>query len=446
MSLKSRARWVSLHGIARVVIGRAYRRGDLHARILADPAARANPYPTYDEIRARGPLVKGRLMMQAVSHPAVTSILRSDAFAVGFDPETMPWISRKLLQRVAADERIVGPIDPPSLLVTNPPDHTRYRRLVSRVFTAKAVEALRGRIEERTTELLDALEDREPVDLVAEYASLLPVTVIAEILGVPLEMRQTFLRWGTLAAPVLDVGLTYQQFEESEAALEQMSDWMYAHFDSLRRTPGDDIVSKLVHLDDESGKLDDRELLAIAGLLLAAGFETTVNLLGTGAVLLMRHPEQRDALAADPGLWSNAVDEMLRYEAPVQATSRRALRDTEICGVTVREGSFVTAMIGGANRDPDVFEDPDRFDVRRPNAREHLAFSSGAHYCIGASLARLEGEIGLRRLFERFPDLSLAGELHQRPTRTLRGYDRIPVTLTARRSTPTRAAGPGRTP
>ncbi|MFG1924953.1 cytochrome P450 [Cryptosporangium sp. NPDC048952] len=449
MSLKTRARWVSLHGVARVVIGRAYRRGDLHARILADPSARANPYPTYDEIRARGPLVKGRLMIQAVSHPAVTTILRSDAFAVGFDPETMPWISRKLLQRVAADERIVGPIDPPSLLVTNPPDHTRYRRLVSRVFTAKAVEALRGRVEERTTELLDAMQERpggEPIDLVASYASLLPVTVIAEILGVPLDMRKTFLHWGTLAAPVLDVGLTYQQFLESETALEQMSDWMYSHFDRLRREPGDDIVSKLVHLDDGSGKLDDRELLAITGLLLAAGFETTVNLLGSGAVLLMRNPEQRELLAADTSLWPNAVDEMLRFEAPVQATSRRAIRDTEVCGVTVREGSFVTAMIGGANRDPDVFEDPNRFDVRRANAREHLAFSSGAHYCLGASLARLEGEIGLRRLFERFGDLTLAGDLHQRPTRTLRGYDRIPVTFDARRPAPTRVAGPGPTP
>ena len=345
VSLKTRARWISLHGIARVVIGRAYRRGDLHARILADPAARANPYPTYDEIRARGPLVKGRLMLQAVSHPAVTAILRSDAFAVGFDPETMPWLSRKLLTRVAADERIVGPIDPPSLLVTNPPDHTRYRRLVSRVFTAKAVEALRGRVEERTNDLLDALEARpagEPIDLVAEFTSLLPVTVIAEILGVPLDMRRQFLEWGTRAAPVLDVGLTYQQFVESEAALEQMSDWMYGHFDALRREPGDDIVSKLVHLDDASGTLTDRELLAISGLLLAAGFETTVNLLGSGAVLLMQHPDQREVLTEDPSLWANAVDEMLRYESPVQATTRRSVRDTEICGVPVPAGSFVT--------------------------------------------------------------------------------------------------------
>ena len=444
MSVKTRVRWVSLHGIARIVIARAHRRGDLHARILTDPAARADPFPTYDEIRARGPLVPGRLMMQAVSHPAVTAILRSDAFAVGFDPEAMPYLARKLLVRVAADERIVGPIDPPSLLVTNPPDHTRYRRLVSRVFTAKAVEALRGRVEERTTELLDAMAartDAQPLDLVSEFASLLPVTVIAEILGVPLDMRRQFLEWGTMAAPVLDVGLTYRQYVESETALEQMSDWMYGHFEKLRREPGDDIVSQLVHLDDASGKLTDRELLAIAGLLLAAGFETTVNLLGSGAVLLMKHPDQRAALAADPALWANAVDEILRYESPVQATSRRSIRDTEIFGVPVPAGSFVTAMIGGANRDPDVFDDPHRFDVRRANAREHLAFSSGAHYCLGASLARLEGEIGLRRLFERFPDLTLAGTPTLRSTRTLRGFVRIPVQLTSDRTAQTATAG-----
>ncbi|SHN47451.1 cytochrome P450 [Cryptosporangium aurantiacum] len=436
VSVKTRIRWIGRHGVARVVIGRAHRKGDLHARILSDPAARADPYATYDEIRARGPLVPGRLMMQAVSHEAVTSVLRSDAFAVGFDPDEMPWVARHLLTRVAADERIVGPIDPPSLLVTNAPDHTRYRRLVSRVFTAKAVEALRARVEERTTELLDAMAARphgEPVDLVAEFASLLPVTVIAEILGVPLDMRRQFLTWGSMAAPVLDIGLSYRQFVESETALEEMSDWMYSHFERLRREPGDDIVSKLVHLDDESGKLDDRELLAIAGLLLAAGFETTVNLLGSGAVLLIENPEERVALAADPSLWANAVDEMLRYESPVQATSRRSIRDTEVCGVPVKAGSFVTAMIGGANRDPDVFPDPHRFDVRRSNAREHLAFSSGAHYCIGASLARLEGEIGLRRLFERFPDLSLAGKPSLRGTRTLRGFDTIPVHLNSNR-------------
>ncbi|MFI5959876.1 cytochrome P450 [Cryptosporangium sp. NPDC051539] len=442
MPVKAWIRWMGQHGVARVVIRRAAKNGDLQAHILTDPEARRNPYPTYDAIRAKGPLVRGRLMTQAVSHDAVTQVLRSDAFAVGFDPETMPFLARHVLTRVAADERIVGPIDPPSLLVTNPPDHTRYRRLVSRVFTAKAVEALRARVEQRADELLDAMAAEpagEPLDLVAEYASLLPVTVIAEILGVPLEMRRQFLTWGTMAAPVLDVGLSYRQFLRSEEALEKMSDWMYAHFDRLRREPGDDIVSRLVHLDDESGKLTNRELLAISGLLLAAGFETTVNLLGTGAVLLLRHPEQRAELDADPSLWGNAVEEVLRYESPVQATSRRSVKPTEICGVRVPAGAFVTAMIAGANRDPAVFDDPNRFDVRRANAKEHLAFSSGAHYCIGASLARLEGEIGLRRLFERFPGLTLDGTPRHRETRVLRGYSSIPVRFTTSTNRRTRS-------
>jgi cytochrome P450 len=431
MSAKSLGRWAGRHGVAKLVIRRAHRRGDLQARILTDDSVRADPYATYDEIRARGPLVRGRLMAQSTSHAAVTEVLRSDAFAVGFDPESMPWLARRAMMRVAAAERIVGPVDPPSLLVTNAPDHTRYRRLVTRVFTAKAVEALRGRIETRTEELLDGLAATAkcPVDLVSGFASLLPVTVIAEILGVPVAMRRQFLAWGSAAAPVLDIGLSYRQFLASEAALEQLSDWMYGHFDRLRREPGDDIVSQLVHLDDADGRLTDRELLAIAGLLLAAGFETTVNLLGSGAMLLMEHPKQLAALQGDPSLWANAVEEMLRYESPVQNTTRRAIRDTTVCGVQLSAGTFVAAMIGGANRDPDVFEDPATFDVTRANARDHLAFSSGAHYCIGASLARLEGEIGLRRLFERFPDLAQAGTPMRRGTRTLRGYDAIPVRL-----------------
>ena len=431
MSAKTLGRWVGRHGLARLVIRRAYRRGDLQARILTDERIRADPYPTYDEIRARGPLIRGRLMAQSTSHAAVTEVLRSDAFAVGFDPATMPWLARRALMRVSADERIVGPVDPPSLLVTNGDDHVRYRRLVSRVFTAKAIEALRGRIAERTEELLDELEKTSggSVDLVAGFASLLPVTVIAEVLGVPVAMRRQFLAWGSAAAPVLDIGLTYREFLDSEVALEQLSDWMYGHFERLRRDPGDDIVSQLVHLDDASGRLTDRELLAIAGLLLAAGFETTVNLLGSGALLLIEHPDQLAELTAEPSLWPNAVEEMLRYESPVQHTTRRAVCDTSVCGVQLRAGTFVAAMIGGANRDPAVFEDPNRFDVRRANAREHLAFSSGAHYCIGATLARLESEIGLRRLFERFGGLALAGVPRRRGTRTLRGYDEIPVRL-----------------
>ena len=171
-------------------------------------------------------------------------------------------------------------------------------------------------------------------------------------------------------------------------------------------------------------------ITSIAMLLLAAGFETTVNLIGNGTALLTEHPEQLALLREDPSRWPNAVDEVLRHDSPVQRTGRIAHRDTEIAGERVRGGRIVVVMLGGANRDPAVFDDPGRFDVTRPNAGEHIAFSSGIHYCLGAALARMEGEVGLRALFERFPELALDGPPHRRPTRVLRGYDAMPARLT----------------
>lgn len=210
-------------------------------------------------------------------------------------------------------------------------------------------------------------------------------------------------------------------------AVRGFSDWLGGHLERLRREPGDDLLSQLVLLEDDGERLDDTELRATAGLLLAAGFETTVNLLGSGTELLLRHPEQRAVLQAEPQLWGNAVEEVLRVESPVQLTARFAVRDTTVTGLPVRQGGLLVTMLGGANRDPAVFADPGRFDVARTNAREHLAFSGGRHFCLGAALARLEGEVGLRRLFERFPDLALAGPGRRRPTRVLRGWESLPV-------------------
>ena len=206
---------------------------------------------------------------------------------------------------------------------------------------------------------------------------------------------------------------------------------MEGHFAHLRAHPGDNILSTLVHAHAAEGKLTQDELSATAMLLLAAGFETTVNLIGNGAALLVEHPDQRERLRAEPTLWPNAVDEMLRFDSPVQRTGRMAQRDTEVAGVPVAAGRPVMTLLGGANRDPDVFAEPQRFDVGRPNAGDHVAFSSGIHYCLGAGLARMEGEVGLRALFERFPDLALAGTPHRRATRVLRGYETMPVRLTA---------------
>ncbi|HEY2204808.1 MAG TPA: cytochrome P450 [Pseudonocardia sp.] len=435
MSVRLAARWAATHGLLGLGLNRAAKRGNLDARLMVDPAILADPYPAYERLRAEYPLVKGAISLATVHHDVSTGVLRSDDFGVARPDLILPPAARRVL-RMVGTRSSAGPIDPPSMLATDPPDHTRYRKLVSRVFTARAVAALRERTVLVADQLLDQLAAADhggPVDLVDRYASLLPVTVISEILGVPVAMREQFLQWGDGAAASLDLGLTWSRFRRSEADLDALHGWFAGHFARLRAEPGEDILSRLVALvDEEGGRLSQAELSATAMLLLGAGFETTVNLIGNGAAQLFAHPEQRAELIADPTLWPNAVDEILRFDSPVQRTARRARRDIEVAGMSVHEGNVVVMLLGGANRDPRVFERPDRFDIHRANARDHVSFSSGIHYCLGAALARMEGEVALRRLFERFPHLTPAGQAHRRPTRVLRGYDAMPVLVGAR--------------
>jgi cytochrome P450 len=285
------------------------------------------------------------------------------------------------------------------------------------------------RVEQIATELLDAMEGQDHVDLVEAYCAPLPVRVIAEVLGVPPEMQPKMLEWGNAAAVTLDPALRYRQFRDAAHALRQIHAWLADHLVRLRRDPGDDLLSRLATLEDEGESLDEVELRVTALLVIGAGFETTVNLLGNAVTQLLAHPDQLQALKDDPSGWPNAVDEVLRYDSPVQVTVRIAGEDTEVWGHQIPEGRFVSLMLGGANRDPQVFADPQRFDVTRDNARDHLAFSSGIHYCLGASLARLEGALGLRMLFDRFPHLAIDGEPVRREMRVLRGYEHLPVRL-----------------
>jgi len=264
---------------------------------------------------------------------------------------------------------------------------------------------------------------------VPAYAAQLPVLVISELLGVPADRRVDFLRWGAAAAATLDPGLPYRRYVRAERAIRQMHAFLAEHFDRLRRDPGEDLVSQLVGWSGEDA-LSERELHATVMLLLGAGFETTVNLLGNAVVLLDAHPEQWRALRADPACWPAAVEEVLRLDSPVQLTGRTALQDVALAGRDVVAGTRITLLLGAANRDPDVFPDPAVFDVTRANARDHLAFSSGIHYCLGAGLARLEAVVGLRTLSERFPRLRVAGEPRRRDLQTLRGFKHLPVTLT----------------
>ncbi len=429
--MRTAVRWTLQHGLPRALMRRAARAGDPQARLIVDPGTRDNPFTLQDEVRARGPIVRGRLTYITATHSVVRDVLRSEDFRAGDISAVFPWPLNRVYDW-AHDATVLHPIEPPSLLAVEPPEHTRYRRQVSRVFTARAVEGLRPRIQVLAEELLDELAGTgatATVDLVDRYATMLPVTVIAEILGVPQSERAEVLAYGGGAAPSLDLGLSWRQFRSVDASLRGFDAWLGAHLQRLRRSPGEDLLSKLVTLDDDGDRLSETELRATAGLLLAAGFETTVNLLGSGTELLLRHPEQLARLRDEPELWPNAVEEVLRVESPVQLTARSALRDTEVAGMRVPAGQRVVTLLAGANRDPEVFRDPHTVDVGRSNAKDHLSFSGGRHYCLGAALARLEGEIGLRTLFGRFPELALAPGAARRHTRVLRGWERLPVVL-----------------
>lgn len=447
MNVRRTLRWAATQGAMRALIRRRAGAGNPDAEVLVDPALAADPYPHYERLRTAAPLVPGAFARVSVHHDVCTEILRSDDFgqvaAARFD--ALPPVLRIAL-RLGGPPPSVGPIDPPSMLAVDPPEHTRYRRLVSRAFTARAVSRLRERTREIADELLDELERDARAhggraDLVARYASLLPVTVISEMLGVPVAMREQFLAWGDGSAPSLDMGLDRRTHADVERNLAELAGWLREHLRRLRRQPGDDLLSTLVGVADDDGSgLSETELLATALLVFGAGFETTVNLIGNGAALLFAHPGQRRLLADDPSLWPNAVDEVLRVESPVQRTARRARRATTVHGTAVAEGEIVVTLLAAANRDPRVFTDPHAFDVTRGNAREHVAFSSGIHFCLGAALARMEGEIGLRTLFERFGELAPAGAPRRRGTRILRGYHSMPVTLGGLPAAP--AAGP----
>ena len=421
-------RWAVRHGLPAVYLQRGARSGDPVGRLLRHPAVRDEPYALYEEVRARGPLSRGSLGLVTASHAVASDILRSASFGVGWDRSAAPRPIR-WARRCGDELDATGVAEPPSMLVVDPPDHTRFRRLVSRAFTPRATAAFEPVIQRTADTLLDALEARGgEVDLVETYAAQLPVLVIADLLGVPTERREDFLRWGAAAAATLDPGLPFRRYVAAERALRAMHAFLREHFDHLRRVPGDDLVSRLVGLPEDEA-LTERELHATVMLLLGAGFETTVNLLGNAVVLLDGHRDQWDALLADPAGWDGAVEEVLRHDSPVQITGRSVKDDVVVGGWEVRAGTRVTVLLGAANRDPDVFTDPARFDITRGNARDHLAFSAGIHYCVGAGLARMEGVIGLRSLAERFPALRISGRPVRRDLQTLRGFEHLPVTL-----------------
>ena len=426
--MRQRIRWLAVHGVIRAVSKAFAKRGDPQGRLIADPTVRADPVAFTEELRAQGPIVRCRVLFITVDHKIVNDVLRSDDFhviAMGSNlPKPLQWVANR------TKTGLLHPLEPPSMLSVEPPDHTRYRKLVSSVFTTRAVAALRDRVGDTASKLLDNLgDDPGTVDIVHEYCSQLPVSVIGDILGVPEEARPRILEFGELAAPSLDIGLTWPQYKRVYRGIEGFNHWLSNHLHELRRNPGDDLMSQIIKASDAGPNLSHQELLATAGLVLAAGFETTVNLLGNGIRLLLETPEHLATLAERPELWPTTVEEILRLDSPVQLSARMAGKDTEIAGTVVRRGEGIILYLAGANRDPKVFDDPHRFDIERENAGKHLSFSGGRHFCLGAALARAEGEVGLRTFFERFPDARLAGGGIRRDTRVLRGWSSLPISL-----------------
>jgi cytochrome P450 len=401
---------------------------------LLDPSIRADPYPLYAQVREATPLLvgDGRLAVVAsyddcamlLRHPHALSdrrrstlfTERAGALAGGADP------------RVAEGLRWL--VDTPMFLFLDPPDHTRLRRLVSKAFTARQVERLRPVVEVLTGELLDAVGDQ--MDVVADLAYPLPVTVIADLLGVPREDTPRLREWSAVLTRALDptmvlTGRPAEGLDERLSAMAEFRDYFRDLAARRRREPRDDLVSALTAVEDGGDRLSSDELLSTCVLLLVAGHETTVSLIANGALALARHPDQLAALAADPGLAPGTVEEVLRYDPPVQLVARIAGEDLRVGPVTMPRGALALLLVAAAGRDPAANPDPDRFDVRRSEPR-HLAFGLGPHFCLGAPLARLEAQIALRELARRFPRL----QPPETPPRyrdnvTLRGLAELPL-------------------
>ncbi len=319
-----------------------------------------------------------------------------------------------------------------SFLLMNPPDHTRLRRLAQPAFSPKAVATYHGQIERAVGNLLDRAAAAGEFDLVSAFASPLPITVITDLLGIPDADSHDFGRHGAQIGSALDGIRSLRHARQLMAASKELRQLFDSLFELRRREPQDDLVSRLVAADGD--QIEPGEMLSMCLLLLITGFITTVNLIGNAVLALLDHPGQWQALCADPeAMAPKAVDETLRFDPPVQDTSRVALEPLELEGKAVAEGQPVIMLIAAANRDPEVYDHPDAFDIHRERAADHLAFGGGIHYCIGQPLARLEATIALQMLAERMPELARTGPVRRVNSSNLRGPLRLPVTAGAAR-------------
>ncbi len=385
----------------------------------------ANPYPYYHRLRAVEPMHLTPFGFYAVSrHADVAAILRDKRFGKDFAGRMTrrfgPQIMEEPIYRSMSQW----------MLQQDPPDHGRLRGLVVRAFTARRVEDMRPRIRAIVDEIIDRVAPRGHMDLIADFAFRLPVIVICDMLGIPEDHREIFFGSSRAGGRLLDPApLTRAEINEQNSYNLASAEYFHRLFELRRREPGDDLTTQLVQAEEEGNKLSNEELTANIILLFGAGHETTVNLIGNGLLALHRNPDQLQLLIDDLSLAPNAIDELLRYDSSVQLTGRTTLEDVEeIGGIPLPKGQSVVCLLGAANRDPAVYVDPDKLDIKRADIRP-LSFGGGIHYCLGAQLARIEGEIAISTLLRRLPNLRLDDIDHPdwRQTFVLRGLNRLPA-------------------
>jgi cytochrome P450 len=383
-----------------------------------------DPYPHYHRLRTADPVHRSALGFFAASrHDDVSSILRDKRFGKDFVGRMTRRLGHEIMEEPVYRSMRCW------MLQQDPPDHTRLRGLVVKAFTARRVDDMRPRIQAIVDDAINRVEPQGHMDLIADFAYRLPVTVICEMLGIPKEEHEMFHAGARASGRLLDpVPLSRAELDVANAGNLASAEYFRGLFELRRREPGDDLTTQLVRAEEEGSRLSNEELTANIILLFGAGHETTVNLIGNGLLALHRNPGELRRLQDDPSLVSNAVEELLRYDSSVQVTGRVALEDVAVGSTAVLKGDGVLCLLGAANRDPAVYPEPDRLDVTRRNIRP-LSFGGGIHFCLGAQLARIEAEIAISTLLRRLPSLRLDDADHPewRPAFVLRGLQSLPA-------------------
>ncbi|KYC36942.1 cytochrome [Scytonema hofmannii PCC 7110] len=397
---------------------------------LFDSKFNANPYPTYHRLREEDPVHKYFVGGDWIvtRYADVKAVLKSGCVRTDDRPKSIQE-RNKYLQDKEKNLNTLAYTTSRFLFYTNPPDHTRLRALVGKGFSPVVVERMRPHIQEIVDELLDKIRHKGSMDIVADLASPLSVSVISKLLGIPKEAQQQLHQWANVLSRILDPLVSLEEYQAMNKATEEIQEYLRTLIAEREKTPQEDLISNLIAAQEQNDRLSQKEILAVCTLLFAAGEETTGNTIGNGMLALLQHPHQMEQIKREPTMIQSAVEELIRYDSAVQMLTRIATDNLEIGNQTIKAGEKIVLCLGAANRDPAQFPEPDQLNIHR-NPNHHVAFADSIHYCLGAALARVETQLAINTLMQQFPDLKLASnQLEWRHSIVLRGLKALPVTF-----------------